>query len=145
MLHEDLKRLFSAFPKDAHPMAVCAAVVAALSTFYPEDLDPLSRTQVLASGERLIAKFPTIAAYSYKHSRRQPFRYPDNRLNDGEKFVRRTFATPCEAYRRLAPVPWPMFRRPDEKLAESFPLVWRRREVVKPAGIFRRMPAASTY
>ena len=39
--HEDLKRFFSAFPKDAHPMAVAAAVVAALSTFYPNEVDPL--------------------------------------------------------------------------------------------------------
>jgi len=98
MLHEDLKRLYGALPKDAHPMAVCAAVVAALSTFYPEDLDPLDRTQVLASIERLIAKFPTIAAYSYKHSLGQPFLYPDNRLNYVENFLRMTFGNPCEEF-----------------------------------------------
>ena len=48
MLHEDLKRLFGAFPKDAHPMAVCAAVVAAISTFYPEDLDPQDPKQIFS-------------------------------------------------------------------------------------------------
>jgi len=98
MLHEDLKRLFGAFPKDAHPMAVCAAVVAALSTFYPEDLDPIDSKQVFASIERLIAKFPTIAAYSYKHSIGQPFLYPDNRLSYIENFLHMTFATPCEEF-----------------------------------------------
>ena len=61
---EDLKRLLGPFPKDAHPMAVCAAVVAPLSTFYPEDLDPVDPKQICASIERLIAKFPTIAAWS---------------------------------------------------------------------------------
>ena len=55
MLHEDLRDFFSAFPKDAHPMAVCSAVVAALSTFYPEDLDPNDTRQVLNSVERLIS------------------------------------------------------------------------------------------
>ena len=49
MLHEDLKRFFAAFPKDAHPMAVCSAVISALSTFYPEDLDPLDAKQVAVS------------------------------------------------------------------------------------------------
>ena len=98
MLHEDLKRLFGAFPKDAHSMAVCAAVVAALSTFYPEDLDPGDPKQVFASIERLIAKFPSIAAYSYKHSIGQPFLYPDNRLSYVENFLRMTFGNPCEEF-----------------------------------------------
>jgi len=79
-------------------MAVCAAVVAALSTFYPEDLDPIDSKQVFASIERLIAKFPTIAAYSYKHSIGQPFLYPDNRLSYIENFLHMTFATPCEEF-----------------------------------------------
>ena len=60
MLHEDLRRLYAAFPKDAHPMAVCVAVVSALSTFYPENLDPIDPVQVGASVERLIAKFRVV-------------------------------------------------------------------------------------
>jgi citrate synthase len=98
MVHEDLRRLYAAFPKDAHPMAACAAVVAALSTFYPEDLDPVDPDQVSASVERLIAKFPTITAYSYKHSIGQPFLYPDNSLGYTENFLRLMFGTPCEEY-----------------------------------------------
>ena len=96
MLHEDLKSFFSAFPKDAHPMAVAAGVVAALSTFYPEDLDPLDRKQVESSVERLIAKFPTIAAYAHKHSIGHPFLYPDNKLGYVENFLHMMFGTPCE-------------------------------------------------
>jgi citrate synthase len=98
MVHEDLRRLYAAFPKDAHPMAACAAVVAALSTFYPEDLDPVDPDQVAASMERLVAKFPTITAYSYKHSIGQPFLYPDNSLGYCENFLRMMFGTPCEEY-----------------------------------------------
>jgi citrate synthase len=98
MLHEDLRHLYSAFPKNAPPMAVCAAVTGALSSFYPDDLDPDDARQVEISVDRLIAKFPTIAAYSYKHSLGQPFLYPDNSLGYVENFLRMMFGTPCEPY-----------------------------------------------
>jgi citrate synthase len=98
MLHEDLKRFFSAFPKDAHPMGVCSAVISALSTFYPEDLDPVDAVQVKVSVERLLAKFPTIAAYANKHSLGHPFMYPDNKLGYVENFLRMMFGTPCEDF-----------------------------------------------
>ena len=79
MLHEDFKRFFGALPKDAHPMAACAAAVGALATFYPDSLDPRDPRQVEISVHRLIAKMPTIAAYAYKHSIGQPFMYPRQR------------------------------------------------------------------
>ncbi len=98
MLHEDLKLFYSAFPKDAHPMAVSAAVVSAISTFYPEDLDPLDMKQVSESIKRLIAKFPTLAAYAHKHSLGQPMLYPDNNLGYVGNFLRLMFGTPCEDF-----------------------------------------------
>jgi citrate synthase len=98
MLHEDLKSLFWAFPKDAHPMAVCAAVVSALSTFYTEDLEPTDEQQVANSITRLVAKFPTITAYSHKHSIGQPFMYPENSLGYVGNFLRMMFGTPCEEF-----------------------------------------------
>ncbi len=98
MLHEDVKRLFDSFPKDAHPMAVSAAVVSTISTFYPQDLDPEDEYQVAMSTLRLIAKFPTIAAYAHKHSLGQPFLYPDNKLGYVDNFLRLMFGTPCEDF-----------------------------------------------
>lgn len=98
MLHEDVKRFYSGFPKEAHPMAVCAAVVAALSAFYPEDLDPRDEQGLGQAIIRLLAKLPTIAAYSYKHSIGQPFGYPDNGLKYSANFLSMMFSTPCEDY-----------------------------------------------
>jgi citrate synthase len=98
MLHEDLRSLFNAFPKNAHPMAVCASVVSALATFYPECLDPEDEGQVAQSVERLIAKFPTITSYAHKHALGQPFLYPDNKLDYVQNFLRMMFGTPCEEY-----------------------------------------------
>lgn len=98
LLHEDIKRFYSGFPKDAHPMAISAAVVSALSTFYQDSLDPKDPRQVEISTYRLIAKLPTIAAYSYKHSIGQPFMYPVNKLDYAGNFLNMMFANPCEDY-----------------------------------------------
>jgi len=98
MLHEDFKRFYSALPKDAHPMAACSAAVGALATFYPDSLDPRNPRHVEISVHRLIAKLPTLAAYSFKHSIGQPFMFPDNSLDYVGTFLHLRFATPCESY-----------------------------------------------
>jgi len=98
MLHEDFKRFFGALPKDAHPMAACSAAVGALSTFYPDSLDPRDPRQVEISVHRLIAKLPTMVAYAYKHSIGQPFMYPRNDLGYVANFLYMLFGIPCEKY-----------------------------------------------
>ncbi len=95
MLHEDFGRFFSSLPKDAHPMPVCAAAVGALATFYQ---DPENEETIHKEIVRLIAKMPTIAAYSYKHFLGQPRLYPRNDLDYAANFLRLMFATPCEEY-----------------------------------------------
>ncbi|HWO59723.1 citrate synthase [Umezawaea sp. NPDC059074] len=98
LLHEDLKRFFDGFPRDAHPMPVLSSAVSALSTFYQDSLSPFDATQVEISTIRLLAKVPTIAAYAYKKSVGQPFLYPDNSLGLVENFLRMTFGFPAEPY-----------------------------------------------
>jgi citrate synthase len=98
LLHEDLKRFFEGFPRDAHPMPVLSSAVSALSTFYQDSLDPFKAEDVELSTVRLLAKLPTIAAYAYKKSMGQPFLYPDNSLGLVENFLRMTFGFPAEPY-----------------------------------------------
>jgi citrate synthase len=98
MLHEDLRRFFDGFPRDAHPMPVLSSAVSALSTFYQDSLDPFDAQQVEISTIRLLAKVPTIAAYAYKKSVGQPYLYPDNNLSLVENFMRMTFGVPAEDY-----------------------------------------------
>jgi citrate synthase len=98
LLHEDLKRFFDGFPRDAHPMPVLSSAVSALSTFYQDNLDPFDAEAVELSTYRLLAKLPTIAAYAYKKSVGQPFLYPDNSLGLVENFLRLTFGFPAEPY-----------------------------------------------
>ncbi len=98
LLDEDLKTFFSAFPRDAHPMPVLSSAVSALSTFYPDHLDPFDEPNVELSIIRLLAKLPTLAAYVYKKSVGQPFLYPDNSLTYVENFLRLTFGLPAEQY-----------------------------------------------
>lgn len=99
MLHEDMRSFYNGFPRDAHPMAILSSVVGALSTFYQDSLDVHDPEQVEVSIHRLIAKLPTIAAYSYKKAFGQPFIYPDNSLNYCENFLSMMFAVPSEKYR----------------------------------------------
>ncbi len=98
MIHEDMRSFYNGFPRDAHPMAILSSVVGALSTFYQDSLDPHDARQVEISIHRLLAKLPTIAAYSYKKSIGQPFNYPKNDLNYCENFLRLMFAVPTEEY-----------------------------------------------
>jgi citrate synthase len=98
LLHEDLKRFFDGFPRNAHPMPVLSSAVNALSAYYQDSLDPADPAQVELSTIRLLAKLPTIAAYAYKKSVGQPFLYPDNSLTLVENFLRMTFGFPAEPY-----------------------------------------------
>jgi citrate synthase len=98
LLHEDLKRFFDGFPRDAHPMPVLSSAVSALSTFYQDSLEPFDQEHVEISTVRLMAKLPTIAAYAYKKSIGQPFLYPDNSLSLVHNFLRMTFGLPVQPY-----------------------------------------------
>ncbi len=98
MLHEDMRNFYNGFPRDAHPMAILASVVGAMSTFYQDSLDPHDAEQVKISIMRLLAKLPTIAAFAYKKSIGQPQVYPDNSLSYCENFLKMMFAVPTEPY-----------------------------------------------
>jgi len=98
LVHEDLKNLFHAMPQNAHPMAVLAAGVSALSTFYQDALDPHDPEQVELSTIRLLAKLPVLAAYSHKNSMGQALLYPDNSLSYVENFLRLNFGNMAEKY-----------------------------------------------
>jgi citrate synthase len=98
LLHEDLRRFFDGFPRDAHPMAVLSSAVSALSTFYQDSLDPFDHEHVEMSTVRLLAKLPTIASYAFKKAVGQPLLYPDNSLGYVENFLRMTFGVPAMPY-----------------------------------------------
>jgi citrate synthase len=98
MIHEDMRSFYGGFPRDAHPMAIAGSVVGALSTFYQDSLDVRDPRQVEVSVHRLLAKLPTIAAYSHKKSCGQPLMYPRNDLDYCENFLHMMFAVPCEEY-----------------------------------------------
>jgi citrate synthase len=98
MVHESIKNLYDGFPNNPHPMAVCSAVVGSLASFYQNELDVRNEREVEIATHRLMAKLPTIAAYSYKKSIGQPFQYPDNTLSYSANFLKMMFSLPCEPY-----------------------------------------------
>ncbi len=92
LIHEDMKKIFEGFSSSAHPMAILSAMVASLSTYYP-DTDDEALNIV-----RLLAKAKTVAAFSYKKSIGQPFMYPVNSLTYTENFLHMIFSVPAEPY-----------------------------------------------
>ena len=98
LIHEDMKRFYDGFPRDAHPMAILSSVVSALHTFYQDWEDPKNIEKQNIGIIRLIAKLPTMVAFSYKKSIGQPFIYPDNKLSYCANFLNMMFATPSEDY-----------------------------------------------
>ena len=97
MLHEDVKHIYQAFPKDAHPMAILSSIVCALSTFYP-DFSATDRDAVDLAIWRLMGKLPTIAAWSYKKNIGQPFVFPVNEYSYAKNFLHMLFSVPTTSY-----------------------------------------------
>jgi len=104
MLHEALRNFYNGFRHDAHPMAIMVGIVGALSAFYQDSTDVHNAKHREISAYRMIAKMPTIAAWSYKYSMGQAFIYPKSDLSYSENFLRMMFAVRTEEY-----VPNPLF------------------------------------
>jgi citrate synthase len=90
-VHEDLKHLFEGFRYDAHPMGMLLSGVGALSTFYPDAKQINDPEERYMAAVRLIAKVPTLAAFSHRHNMGLPYVYPDNELNFAENFLSMVF------------------------------------------------------
>ncbi len=98
LLREDMKHLFEAFPHDAHPMQILASATSALASYYPDALNPKDAEAVDIGARRLIAKLPTMIAWSYKYRIHQPYPYPRNDLDYTENFLYMMFSVPSERW-----------------------------------------------
>ncbi|HTU15871.1 MAG TPA: citrate synthase [Solirubrobacterales bacterium] len=111
-VHEDIKKFLTGFRYDAHPMGMLLASTGALSTFYPDANqinDPVERYLATI---RLIAKIPTLAAFSYRHNMGLPYAYPDNDLSYSENFLSMMFKMTEQKY------------EPDPRLAKALDVLF---------------------
>ncbi|MCP4076335.1 MAG: citrate synthase [Gammaproteobacteria bacterium] len=99
MVHEGIKHFFNGFQHNAHPMAIMVGVVGALSAFYHDSLDINNPRHREISAHRLLAKMPTIAAYSHRRAHGLPLPYPRNDLDFIENFMYMMFSVPSEEYK----------------------------------------------
>jgi citrate synthase len=97
-LDEGMKHHFEGFPRAAPPMAILSAMINALSCFYPELFELEDPERFRGAAARLISKVRTIAAYAYRHSRGQPYIYPNPRLKYVPNFLHMLFSDPYQAY-----------------------------------------------
>ncbi len=103
MVHEQIRRFFDGFRRDAHPMAIMCGVVGALAAFYHDNINMTDPRQREIAAFRLIAKVPTIAAMAYKYALGQPFVYPRNDLSYAGNFLHMLNSVPAEPY-HVSPV-----------------------------------------
>jgi len=111
-VHEDLKQFFEGFRYDAHPMGMLLAGVGGLSTFYPDAKQINDPEERYMAAVRLIAKVPTLAAFSYRHNMGLPYVYPDNDLNFAENFLSMIFKKTERQY------------QPDPRLAKALDVLF---------------------
>ena len=98
LIREEMRHFFDSFPADAHPMAVLASGVVGMSTFYPDSQNIFDEDAVEVTINRLIAKLPTLAAWSFKKAIGQPYVYPRNDLGYAANLLHMMFAVPSESY-----------------------------------------------
>ncbi len=98
LIHENLRHVFQGFPLKAHPMAILSSMVVSMSAFYQDQYNALDPEHTDITIRRLLAKIPTIAAFSYKKSIGQPFVYPDNSLSYAGNLLHMLFGVPCEDF-----------------------------------------------
>ena len=98
LIREEMRHFFDSFPADAHPMAVLASGTVGMSTFYPDSQNIFEPDAVEITINRLIAKLPTLAAWSFKKAIGQPYVYPRNDIGYAANLLHMMFAVPSEDY-----------------------------------------------
>jgi citrate synthase len=99
LIHEVVIKILEGFPSTAHPMGVLSSLATALTAFYPESLDPhRSAEKVNLTIIRLMAKLPTLVAWSYNNRIGVRHNYPDNHLEYVPNFLKMMFGIPSEEY-----------------------------------------------
>ncbi|MEH0155509.1 citrate synthase [Limibacter armeniacum] len=99
LVHEDVRKIFDGFPATAHPMGVLSSLVTSLTAFHPESLDPNRNSEAVdLTIHRLLAKLPTLAAWSYKNGQGHPLVYPNNKMGYIENFMNMMFGLPTDEY-----------------------------------------------
>ena len=99
LVHEDFKIILDGFPSNAHPMGILSSLITSLTAFYPKSIDPnRSGDKVDLSIIRMLSKFPTFVAWSYKKRIGHPIVYPDNNLDYCSNFLKMMFKMPTENY-----------------------------------------------
>ncbi len=99
LVHEDMKKILQGFPSSAHPMGVLSSLATSLTAFFPESLNPnRSEDKINLTIMRLLAKIPTLVAWSYTNARGIRANYPDNNLDYVGNFLKMMFSLPTEDY-----------------------------------------------
>ncbi|MBS1686356.1 MAG: citrate synthase [Bacteroidetes bacterium] len=99
LVHENLVKVFEVFPSKSHPMGQLMTALSALSSFYPESLNPNNKPEETnMTIIRLLAKMPTITAMIMKKGKGHPVLYPQNKYDYVTNFLYMTFGNVTSEY-----------------------------------------------
>jgi len=98
LLHDQLNNVFRGFRRDAHPMAVMVGVVGSMAAFYFDNMNINNRNHRKQSANKLLAKVPTIAAWSHTYNLGLPFVYPKHDLGYVANILNMMFSSPNKPY-----------------------------------------------
>lgn len=99
LVHEDVKKVFDAYPTGAHPMGQLMTMVGMMSSFYPNSQDPQKMEEDRnLTIIRVMSKMPNLCAMMYKKRIGHPVMYPNNALRYVEDYLSMTFGNPCEQF-----------------------------------------------
>lgn len=95
----DMKKVIKGFPSTAHPMGMLSSLTSALIAFNPKSVNVDSEEDMYKAIVKILAKFPTLAAWTLRRRNDQPLENRDNNLGYVESFLKMMFQKPGEEYK----------------------------------------------
>ncbi|MCM4160414.1 citrate synthase [Antarcticibacterium flavum] len=98
-VNEDMKKVIDGFPSSAHPMGMLSSLTSALIAFNPKSVNVTSEEDMYKAIVKLLAKFPTLAAWTLRKKNALPLENRDTSVGYVESLLKMMFQKPGTEYK----------------------------------------------